>query len=432
MHVTDHDALAELLATNNPSVLLYDNLDPGAISLVGLIHAAVAVRRMSAHLDSVQARVFAALERLVRADDAGSSRGRGSIESELTATLHLPPATLRTLLAESGFLCERFPETLARLTQGLVSWRQVKPLLDLTSCMHDQGAREVQEVVLPQMGEHTPRTAYNRVQSAVDQVDPEGAAERHAQRAMQRCLQVCPEADGMATVKLFVKADHAQAIQAKVNAVCAKRVRGDQRTLDQRRADAAVDLLLSGGGEVSAPAAMVHLVVNVESLIGLDDTPAQLEGYGSITPGQARALVTAPGSELRRLFVDSGGRLVSVDPRKYRPGAQLVRHLQALNRTCSFKGCTMPARRCDIDHMHAFGDGGCTCEENLHPACRDHHNQKTAGLWTVHREGRAIVWTSTRTGRRYISYPEPYPVPRHHRDRKGGGKDNQPGFWPRS
>ena len=46
------------------------------------------------------------------------------------------------------------------------------------------------------------------------------------------------------------------------------------------------------------------------------------------------------------------------------------------------------------------------------------------GLWTVHREGDAIVWTSTTTRRRYVSYPEPYPVP-------DLGPAKRPGRWPR-
>jgi hypothetical protein len=168
----------------------------------------------------------------------------------------------------------------------------------------------------------------------------------------------------------------------------------------------------------------VHVVVNVESLIGMSDTPAQLEGLGPITAWQARALATAPGSELRRLFVDSTGKLLHVEPRKYRRSATLDRHIRAVNRTCSFQGCTMPAVRCEIDHMHPYGQGGCTCEQNLHPACHYHHDQKTAGLWTVHREGDAIVWTSTQTGRRYVSHPEPYPVPHPH-------PTQRPGRWPR-
>jgi hypothetical protein len=426
MQITNHDALAAALANTDPFTLPYDDLNPDALSLAGLFDAALAARRLKSHADAFQARVFAVIERVIVAEDDGSSRGRGATESELSATVHLPPATLRTQLAEAAALCERFPETLAQLSKGTVSWLQVRPLLDLTSVLSDEHARAVQAIVLPQMAELTPRVVRNRVETAVHEVDPEGAAERHAERAKQRYLEVRPEIDGMATLSVFLKAETAQAILAKVNAACAKRAKGDTRTLDQRRADTLTDMILTGAGTGAAPAAMVHLVVNVESLIGLDDTPAQLEGYGPITPAQARALATAPGSEFRRLFVRPSGRLVSVDPDKYRWSAALDRHIRALDRTCSFKGCGMPAVHCDLDHMHPFGAGGCTCEENLHPACRKHHNEKTLGWWTVHREGDTIVWTSTRTGRRYVSTAEPYPVARD----EGPGK--RPGRWPRS
>jgi hypothetical protein len=225
---------------------------------------------------------------------------------------------------------------------------------------------------------------------------------------------------------VFLKAESAQAILAKVNAACAKRARGDQRTLDQRRADTITEMILTAGGAGTAPAAMVHLVVNVETLIGLDDTPAQLEGYGPITPGQARALALAPGSRLRRLFVTPTGRLTAVDPRQYRLPKWLDRYLRLLNRTCTFPGCGMPAWRSDLDHMQAFDDGGCTCEENLHPACRKHHNEKTAGKWQTKGHGEGTVWISTTTGRPYVSVPEPYPTARRVDPGEGSGR------WPRS
>ena len=414
MHITNHDALAAALANTDPFTCPYDDLDPEALSIGGLMDAARATGRLRSHAAALQATVFAVLEKRIRAEDDGHSRGRGATESELSATLHRPPATLRSILAESGALCERFPETLAQLSTGAVSWLQVQPLLDLTSCMSERHARAVQDKVLPEMGEQSPRTVQCRVKSAIHEVDPDGAAQRHTERAKDRRLAVLPEPDGMATVALFVKAETAHAILAKVNAACARRAQGDTRTLDQRRADTLAEMILTSGGEGSAPAAMVHLVVNVESLIGLDETtPAHLEGYGPITPGQARNLVLAPNSKLRRLFVTPTGKLVSVDPRQYRLPTWLDRYLRLLNRTCTFPDCTMPARRCDLDHMHPFGAGGCTCEENLHPACRKHHNEKTAGKWRTHGKGESTVWISTTTGRPYVSTPEPYPVPRH-------------------
>ena len=368
------------------------------------------MRRFVAHAQALQARVFAVLQQRISAEDGGS-RGRGAIESELSATVHLPPATLRSMLADAGALCTRFPETLTQLSQGAVSWLQVRHLLDLTSCLSDEHARAVQHRVLPEMGTQSPRTVHHRVHTAILETDPEGAAARHAQRATTRHLAVHPQPDGMATLSVYLKAETALAIQAKVNAACAKRPNGDTRTLDQRRVDTLTEMILTAGGAGTAPATMVHLVVNVESLIGLSDTPAQLEGYGPIIPAQARDLALAPDSKLRRLFVTSTGKLVAIDPHQYRLPTWLNRYLRLLNRTCTFPGCAMPAWRSDIDHMLAFADGGCTCEENLHPACRTHHNEKTAGKWVTqpHPHGHGTVWTSTETGRRYVSTPEPYP-----------------------
>src|SRR6478752_3761546 len=158
MHTTDHDALAAALADTDPFTCPYDDLDPEALSLGGLMDAARAMDRVRSHTAALQAKVFAVLERRIRAEDDGHSRGRGATESELSATLHLPPATLRSMLAESGALCERFPETLAQLSTGAVSWLQVQPQLGVTSCMSERHAREVQGKRVPEMGGQSPRT----------------------------------------------------------------------------------------------------------------------------------------------------------------------------------------------------------------------------------------------------------------------------------
>ena len=72
----------------------------------------------------------------------------------------------------------------------------------------------------------------------------------------------------------------------------------DRRTPDQVRADVARDLLLHGVppiGEAFHVAAAtirptVHVTVPVLTLLGLDEAPAELDGYGPIDPDTARAL----------------------------------------------------------------------------------------------------------------------------------------------
>ena len=52
-----------------------------------------------------------------------------------------------------------------------------------------------------------------RVDHAVVEVDPDGAAQRHAERHEQRVFEVLPDADGMATIRLFLKAETAQELR---------------------------------------------------------------------------------------------------------------------------------------------------------------------------------------------------------------------------
>ena len=153
-----------------------------------------------------------------------------------------------------------------------------------------------------------------------------------------------------------------------------------------------------------------------------------LVGHGAIPAARARAraLATAPGSQLRRLFVDATGKLLHVEPTRYRVTASLSRHIEAQYRTCTFPGCGVVAQRCDLDHKHPFGQGGDSCEENVPPACRRHHNEKTAGKWRIAGRGEHTVWISAATGRPYSSTPRPYPVPRRR------PRDTRPGFRPRS
>lgn len=96
--------------------------------------------------------------------------------------------------------------------------------------------------------------------------------------------------------------------------------------------------------------------------------------------------------------------------RGYRP-SNLVRHLvKVRQRTCSFPGCRRPAVACDDDHTIPYDQGGITCECNLAPLCRRHHQAKQASGWSLAQpEPGVLIWT-TPHGRRCVSRPEPYPV----------------------
>jgi hypothetical protein len=94
----------------------------------------------------------------------------------------------------------------------------------------------------------------------------------------------------------------------------------------------------------------------------------------------------------------------------YQPSNMLRHIIKTRSRRCGFPGCRRPAMRCDDDHTIPYDKGGRTCECNLHPLCRRHHQAKQAPGWHLAQpEPGALIWT-TPSGRSYTVRPEPYPV----------------------
>ena len=100
--------------------------------------------------------------------------------------------------------------------------------------------------------------------------------------------------------------------------------------------------------------------------------------------------------------------------RRESPGYQpsnLLRHIIKIRSPrCGFPGCRRPAVRCDDDHTVPYDQGGRTCECNLHPLCRRHHQAKQAPGWRLDQpEPGTLIWTLP-SGRRYTTTSEPYPA----------------------
>ncbi|WP_052914238.1 HNH endonuclease signature motif containing protein [Protofrankia coriariae] len=214
----------------------------------------------------------------------------------------------------------------------------------------------------------------------------------------------------MAELGALLSAVDAQAVYQRLDALARQATDSpdETRSMDARRADALVDLLLGRdrGAEVSVE---VGVLVSAATLAGVSDVPGELAGYGAIPAATAREL--AAEATWRRILTDpaAGNRPVEVSRRFPAPG--LARLLRTRERTCRFPGCRKPAQFCDLDHIHPHAAGGPTSEDNLLTLCRRHHRAKHDGGWTVHRtDGDTAIWTSP-TGRTYPSIPEPWDEP---------------------
>jgi hypothetical protein len=94
----------------------------------------------------------------------------------------------------------------------------------------------------------------------------------------------------------------------------------------------------------------------------------------------------------------------------YQPSNSLRHIIKIRSPRCGFPGCRRPAVRCDDDHTIPYDKGGRTCECNLHPLCRRHHQAKQAPGWRLEQpEPGVLIWHLPH-GRSYPVRPEPYPV----------------------
>ena len=171
---------------------------------------------------------------------------------------------------------------------------------------------------------------------------------------------------------------------------------GDERSMDQLRADVFLDLCTGGTAE-SPSEGSVDISVDLETLLALNDDPGELAGYGPIIAEITRRVADrqVDGTWRYTITDPDNGRPLSTGTTRRRPTAAQHREVTTRNRTCIFPGCRMPARDCDLDHRIPWAEGGRTRTEDLWPLCRYDHGVRHAAGWTYKiLPNGAVEWNS--------------------------------------
>ncbi|HEX2299316.1 MAG TPA: DUF222 domain-containing protein, partial [Pseudonocardiaceae bacterium] len=370
--------------------------------------------------------------------------------------------TARTLMAD-------LPGTLAGWEAGTLDARKVRAITDAAALLapHQRGALEAR--VLPRARTQILPRLRAALARAVLTIDPDGAARRYQQRRKDRRVVVTPDDDGMASLWALLSAPDATAAYQRLGELARKLGAGDPRGMDARRADLLADLLTGrrcaaagncpdgdcacpGNDDrdiddqdtapVAAAAAdaahspgrggddlpvgdktdqgghrckvtrgrgpgkpLVSVIVPITMLMGLDEQPGELVGYGPIPAPLARE-IAAQGIWRRLLTDPASGALLEYGRTTYTPPAGLADFVRARDLYCRNPICGQRAATADLDHALAWNDGGTTDACNLYAACRHDHLIKTfAPGWHVdQRPDGTVTWT-TSSGHTYISHP---------------------------
>ena len=199
----------------------------------------------------------------------------------------------------------------------------VAVLLELTLPLSDDHARQVEERVLPRAGRQDQCQLRQSVRRAVLKIDPDGAAERQQRRRKDREVTLQPREDGMADLastapptksppptptSTTTPGPPTAAAPTTTNAPWSRSARTPPWTCSPAASSPPVPRPGTGGG-----GAEVHVVVGLATLLGLNNDPAELEGYGPITAELAREI--AGDATWRRLITDpQSGTLSGLRP----------------------------------------------------------------------------------------------------------------------
>jgi hypothetical protein len=364
-------------------------------------------------LEQQRRRFKAAQLRLLAAMQARDDSELNLVQEEVSLALQVSLRTAQLRLAQATTLVSELPRTLAAVADGSLSAGHANVLVEAVWRMPAGSAlpAALEAAVLPgalAAGTVTLRQLHGRFRRAVLALDPSTAEQRHQRALAERRIEYRPEEDGMASLYALLPAPEARLLYTRLTTATRLLPAQDPRTLDQQRADLFIDAVLSGLPVDALPTVQgrrpaIQVTVAADTLLGLDDQPGHLTGYGPITAGTARRLAADESGTWRRLLTDPDtGALLDISAHRYRPPRRLWDYLTARDDVCAFPTCQQPGYRCEADHTVPFDQGGPTRRDNLALTCRRHNQAKTAGTgWHYrHNPDGTFTWT-TATGHHY-------------------------------
>lgn len=396
-----------------------------------------ALLTLLADADLIQARIVGLVAHLQATGEAEAATGV-PLELWLSARGRRTRAD-RRMLGTAADTLQRLPSLAAAFVQGRVSWSQVRALAlrcerlpaHVCDAVDDALARE-----LDGYADAEPEALLQAVGRALASIDPTDTP-RPSRDSARRFLHLQPtldegggrvygELDPVGFAVLAEATDPGPPARGTgrhhVGDTGSSDARREvARTQARRRADRLVDLLARSLGDGTPPspapsdasppgtdaalpvAPRLLLTMSLDSLLGRDDTPAEL--LTSLTGGRlrvpadvARRIADTSGAAVRSIVLDDTGRVLGVGRRRRHAPGWIRDAVLARDAVCAEPVCRRSALTCDLDHVRPWAAGGRTDVDNLQPLCGP-VNRRLKDAWDVEVSGDGSRrWTHQRSG----------------------------------
>ncbi len=411
---TTASATSPVLGDLEPGILLgavLSSIDVRALSGHDRVAVMAAYQRMASHY---QAQLYAAMASVADAvSDTLREDGETDLElaeqassSEIRAALRLTRRAADSELAIARSFQTRLPEVWEALLDGRIDRRRANLIVHRTDHLSMAEARQVAHTALTRASDLTTGQLTAWIRRLCAESDPDDARNRFESAVEQRRVVLDASFDGTAHLHLMdLPPDRATRIRDRIDSI-ARGLKSytEIRSMDQLRADVALDLLDPSSSSRSGRRGALVMTVDLATLVGLADHAGDLGGYGPVIADVARQVAESSASdEWRFVVTDQDRRPIHVGTTRRRPTASQRRLVESAFATCVFPGCRIPATQCDLDHRTPWVEGGQTTTGNLAPLCRHDHRMRHRAGWSYLQSGEGHhEWVSP-LGHRYPS-----------------------------
>ena len=286
---------------------------------------------------------------------------------------------------------ETLEPTVEAVQQGEISFEHALLIARQVSDLPEATALQAQAELLPAAAKSDPRELRKLGLEIRHREDPEGAARQAYRQHEKRRLRLFDHADGMLGLEGALPAPEGMKLRTCLESLIGIPARGDERSQDQRQADALIELcsVAIGSGKLPRQGGRRPQLTVIVRSEGGSEMSAELEGVGPISLGTLTRLRGQDHVE-RRQEVD--GRGVTLNFGRARRCHSENQRLEISTRysCCVVEGCTVPIRDCEIHHDVAWDVGGETDALKGVPLCRrKHHPQVTEGGYRLERAADA-------------------------------------------